>query len=180
VNNMHIESMNLSDLIPYANNAKLHSAEQIKAIAASIKEFGFNNPILLDKDNGIIAGHGRCEAAKLLELDVVPCIKLGHLSDAQRRAYILADNRLAEIGSSWNMEIVMLELEQLKLEEFDTSLIGFDDIKLEKIGEESEKPEEKESKIKDEYMIIVSFDDELSQQTLWEQLKADGYNVRIP
>jgi ParB-like chromosome segregation protein Spo0J len=174
---VEVKHIELSKLLPYINNAKVHSPEQIKAIAASIKEFGFNNPVLIDANNGIIAGHGRCEAAKLLELTTVPCIELAHLSDAQRRAYILADNRLAEIGSSWNMEIVMLELEQLKLEEFDTSLIGFDDIKLEKPPEE---PEEKESKIKNEFMIIVSFDDELSQQTLWEQLKADGYNVRIP
>jgi ParB-like chromosome segregation protein Spo0J len=174
---MKVEQVKLSDLLPYVNNAKVHSAEQIKAIAASIKEFGFNNPVLIDSKNGIIAGHGRCEAAKLLELSSVPCICLDHLSDTQRRAYILADNRLGEVGASWNMELVNIELEQLKLEDFDVSLIGFDDIKLEKLTEE---PEEKESKIKDEYMIIVSFDDELSQQTLWEQLKADGYNVRIP
>ncbi len=177
---MEVKHIELIKLLPYINNAKVHSPEQIKAIAASIKEFGFNNPVLIDANNGIIAGHGRCEAAKLLELSTVPCIELAHLSDAQRRAYILADNRLAEVGSSWNMELVMLELEQLKLEEFDTSLIGFDDIKLEKLSEEPEEPEEKESRIKDELMIIVSFDDELSQQTLWEQLKADGYNVRIP
>src|SRR6056297_4158940 len=86
----------VADLIPYANNARTHSAAQVAAIAGSIREFGFNNPVLVDGDGGIIAGHGRVLAARQLGLDRVPVIALGHLSEAARRAYILADNRLAE------------------------------------------------------------------------------------
>ena len=116
----------VSDLMPYVNNAKKHSDAQINKLAASIKEFGFNNPILLDGDNGIIAGHGRLMAAKRIGLKEVPCIELGHLNDAQKKAYILADNRLGEVGVSWDMNIVTEELEFLQGFEIDANLTGFD------------------------------------------------------
>jgi ParB family transcriptional regulator, chromosome partitioning protein len=103
---MKIEQKLISELIPYANNARTHNAEQITQIASSIKEFGFNNPILIDKDNGIIAGHGRLEAAKKLNLKEVPTISLEHLTDSQRKAYILADNRIA-INSGWDTTIII-------------------------------------------------------------------------
>lgn len=173
---MQVEQMKLSELIPYANNAKLHSAEQIKSIASSIKEFGFNNPILLDKDNGIIAGHGRAEAAKLLELDLVPCIKLGHLSDVQRRAYILADNRLAEVGSSWNMELVQIELEQLKLEDFDTSLIGFD-FPMQEFTPSLDDVTEKEDK-EPQYILTVICKNEEEHESLFRELNDQGFKVK--
>ena len=92
---MQITETTVDQLINYANNAKIHNDKQVDMLAASIKEFGFNNPILIDDKNTIIAGHGRLMAAKKLSLDKVPTIKLSHLSDAQRKAYILADNRLA-------------------------------------------------------------------------------------
>jgi len=91
---MKIESIAVEKLIPYARNARKHSDEQVAQIAASIREFGFNNPVLIDKENGIVAGHGRVLAARKLELEKVPCVRLDHLSDSQRRAYIIADNRL--------------------------------------------------------------------------------------
>ena len=99
-------------LKPYDRNARTHSPKQIAQIAASIKAFGFNNPVLVDKDNVIIAGHGRVEAAKQLGLETVPVLRLEHLSEEQKRAYILADNRLAE-KAGWDREILKIELQHL-------------------------------------------------------------------
>jgi DNA modification methylase len=138
---MKIEQIPTDKLIPYARNAKKHDAEQVSKIAGSIREFGFNNPVLIDKDNGIIAGHGRVMAAQKLELDEVPCIRLGHLTDTQRKAYILADNRLAEVGGGWDQEILKLELAELGDLAFDLDSIGFgaeDLVELE-MEEEAEK-----------------------------------------
>ena len=112
-------------LIPYVNNAKKHTDYQITKIASSIREFGFVNPILIDKDFNIIAGHGRVMAAKKLGLSDVPCVYIEGLSEAQRKAYILADNRLGELAD-WDMDLVKLELENLELDDFDVDLTGFD------------------------------------------------------
>jgi DNA modification methylase len=122
---MKIEQIATDKLIPYARNAKKHDAAQVSKIAGSIREFGFNNPVLIDKDNGIIAGHGRVMAAQSLSLHTVPCIRLGHLTDTQRRAYILADNRLAEIGGGWDEEMLKLELAELGDLDVDLEAIGF-------------------------------------------------------
>lgn len=117
---------NPGDLIPYIHNAKIHHPKQIDQIAASIKEFGFTNAILLDGENGVIAGHGRLEAAKKLGLESVPCIELGYLTKAQRKALVLADNRLAEVDTEWDMDLVRIELESLKELDFDIDLTGFE------------------------------------------------------
>lgn len=122
----NIEHISIDKLLPYARNSRTHSEEQISQIAASIKEFGFTNPILLDKDMGIIAGHGRLAAARKLGLTILPCIKLGHLSENQKKAYIIADNKLA-INAGWDDEMLKLELENLRDIDFDTSLTGFSD-----------------------------------------------------
>ena len=115
------------NLKPYDRNARTHSAKQIAQIAASIKAFGFNNPVLIDKDGGIIAGHGRVEAGKQLGLKTVPCVHLDHLDDAQKRAYILADNKLAE-KAGWDPEILKIELQHLtSLDlDFDVTVTGFE------------------------------------------------------
>ncbi|MFZ9965055.1 MAG: site-specific DNA-methyltransferase, partial [Terrimicrobiaceae bacterium] len=110
---------------PYARNAKKHDASQVAKLAGSIREYGFTNPVLIDNDNGIIAGHGRVLAAQSLALESVPCIRLGHLTDTQRRAYILADNRLAEIGGGWDEEMLKLELADLAALDVDVAEIGF-------------------------------------------------------
>lgn len=123
---MKIEHLATADLIPYARNAKKHDAAQVSKLAGSIREFGFNNPVLIDNDNGIIAGHGRVLAARQLGLEKIPCIRLGHLTDTQRRAYILADNRLAEIGGGWDEEMLKLELSDLRELDTDFDLMGFD------------------------------------------------------
>ena len=122
---MTIETLSTASLIPYARNTKKHDASQVAKLAGSIREFGFNNPVLIDRDNGIIAGHGRVMAAQSLALETVPCIRLGHLTDTQRRAYILADNRLAEIGGGWDEEMLKLELADLAALDVDVTEIGF-------------------------------------------------------
>ena len=123
---MKSETLSTASLIPYARNAKKHDASQVAKLAGSIREFGFNNPVLIDKDNGIIAGHGRVLAAQSLGLETVPCIRLGHLTDTQRRAYILADNRLAEIGGGWDEEMLKLELADLAASDLDVAELGFE------------------------------------------------------
>jgi hypothetical protein len=121
---LKIEILNTSDLIPYARNSRTHSPEQVGQIAGSIREFGFTNPVLIDGDNNIIAGHCRVMAAQKLGIENVPCIRLDHLTDTQRRAYVIADNKLA-LNSGWDEEMLGLELADLRESDFDLSLTGF-------------------------------------------------------
>lgn len=111
-------------LIPYARNSRTHSDEQVAQIAASIREFGFLNPIIIDGDNGIIAGHGRVLAAQKLGIDTLPCIEASHLTDAQRKAYVIADNKLA-LNAGWDDELLRIELDELGEMGFDLELTGF-------------------------------------------------------
>ena len=122
----------VDSLIPYARNARTHSEEQIAQIAASIREFGWTNPILTDGDKGVIAGHGRLAAARKLELTEVPVIELGHLTPEQKKAYILADNRIA-LNSGWDEELLKLELQELQGVDFDLDLLGFGDEEIERL-----------------------------------------------
>ena len=126
---MEITQRKTADLIPYVNNARTHSEQQVLQIAASIKEFGFNSPVLVDGENGIIAGHGRVMAAKKLGLDEIPTIELKHLTKTQKKAYILADNRLA-LNSGWDNDLLALELGELSDDGFNLDLLGFDDTEL--------------------------------------------------
>jgi DNA modification methylase len=128
----HIEMKSVEELIPYSKNARTHSESQVAQIANSIIEFGFTNPVLIDGNKGIIAGHGRLMAALKLNLLEVPVITLDHLSEAQKRAYIIADNKLAE-NAGWDEDILASELHDLKEENFDLDLIGFEDQELEKL-----------------------------------------------
>lgn len=118
------KTASVSSLIPYARNSRTHSDEQVGKIAASIKEFGFLNPVIIDGENGIIAGHGRILAAQKLGLTTVPVIEASHLTDAQRRAYIIADNRLA-LDAGWDEEMLAVEFADLDAMDFDLSLTGF-------------------------------------------------------
>lgn len=127
-----IEWQSVEKLIPYAKNARTHSDEQVAQIAGSIKEFGFNNPVLVDKDNSIIAGHGRVMAARKLGMDKVPVVILDHLTESQRKAYILADNRIA-LNASWDSKMLSSELEELEELGIDLSLLGFDDKEISKL-----------------------------------------------
>lgn len=120
-----IEWVQTSSLVPYARNSRTHSDAQVAQIAGSIKEFGFNNPVLIDQDGGIIAGHGRVMAAQKLGLEKVPAVKLEHLTETQRKAYVIADNRLA-LNAGWDDQMLTLELQELDTENFDLSLLGFE------------------------------------------------------
>ena len=124
-----IESLPVSDLIPYARNSRTHSDEQVTQIAASIREFGFTNPVLIDSNGTIIAGHGRVMAAKKVGLAEVPCLRLQHLSPSQIRAYVIADNKLA-LNAGWDDEMLKAELLTLQEEGFNTDLTGFSDDEL--------------------------------------------------
>lgn len=119
-----IELIDIESLIPYARNSRTHSDSQVAQIAASIKEFGFTNPVLIDADSGIIAGHGRVMAARKLGLVDIPCIRLGHLTEAQKRAYVIADNKLA-LNSGWDNEMLLVEFAELEDLGFDLDLTGF-------------------------------------------------------
>ena len=130
------------DLLPYVNNARTHSDAQVAQIAASIREFGFTNPVLIDGENGIIAGHGRVLAARKLDMAEVPVIELKHLTKSQRRAYILADNRLA-LNAGFDNELLKLELSDLKAEGFDIGLIGFSGFEIDVLCAEDLSPGEK-------------------------------------
>src|SRR3990172_4712299 len=134
-----IELWPIDKLIPYARNARTHSDAQVAQIAASIAEFGFNSPILVDTNAGIIAGHGRLLAARKLGLAEVPVIVLDHLSETQKRAYILADNKLA-INAGWDEELLGAELAALDKEGFDLGLPGFSRADVEALVAEERKP----------------------------------------
>ena len=122
---MKIEHIALEALIPYARNSRTHSDAQVAQIAGSIREFGFTNPVLIDGAGGIIAGHGRVMAARKIGLEQVPCIRLDYLTEAQRRAYVIADNKLA-MNAGWDDEMLRLELLDLQDAGFDLDLTGFD------------------------------------------------------
>lgn len=127
-----VSEMNLVDidkLIPYVNNARTHSKEQINKLRASIREFGFINPVIIDRDYNVIAGHGRIMASKEEEIDKVPCVFVDYLTDAQKKAYILADNRMA-LDADWDEELLKVEIESLQGADFDLNLTGFDEAEL--------------------------------------------------
>lgn len=124
----------VAELLPYARNSRTHSKDQVAQIAASMREFGFTNPVLTDGQGGILAGHGRVMAANLLGLPEVPTIALGHLTKAQQRALVIADNKIA-LNAGWDVEMLRVELEELKAEDFDLSITGFSDKELDELFE---------------------------------------------
>ena len=151
-----IERWPIERLVPYARNARTHSAEQVAQVAASIREFGFTNPILVDTDDGVLAGHARLAAARKLGLQEVPVIVLDHLTATQKRAYVLVDNRLA-LNAGWDDEMLAVELAALNDEQFDLELLGFDQDELEQLvnapeglgleADEDEVPEAEEASV---------------------------------
>lgn len=130
-NQTKFETRKVSELIPYARNARTHSAEQVAKLAGSIKEFGFINPVIISNDGGILAGHGRVLAARRLGIEEVPCVVESHLSETQKRAYILADNRLA-LDAGWDEEMLACEIRDLQESDFDMDVTGFDGNEIDK------------------------------------------------
>lgn len=135
------KTININDLIPYANNSRTHSEDQINQVASSIKEFNFTNPVLVDEQGGIIAGHGRVMAAKKLSMTEIPCIVMAGLTEAQKKAYVIADNQLA-LNAGWDLDTLRIEVETLQELDFDLSLLGFDSSVIDKLLDiDAEMPE---------------------------------------
>jgi hypothetical protein len=130
-----IEMWPLDRLVPYARNSRLHSPEQVAQVAASIVEFGFTNPVLVDSNDGIVAGHGRLAAARELGLTEVPVVVLDHLSERQKRAYVIADNKLA-LNASWDVDMLAMEVDALREEDFNLDLLGFSEDELKGLTED--------------------------------------------
>lgn len=161
------------DLIPYARNARTHSDAQVNQICESIRQFGFCNPVLIDDGGGIIAGHGRVLAAKKLGLKKIPTITLSGLSESQRRAYILADNKIAE-NSGWDEELLKQELEDLA-SDFG-AVPGFGDIDVSDIPDE---PIDFSKSISARLAVVVEVDGEAQQKKVYEKLTKEGHKCRL-
>lgn len=175
---LQIKEIEIEKLIPYAKNSRTHSDEQVAQIAASIREFGWTNPILIDGEIGIIAGHGRLAAARKLGLKKIPVIELSHLSPTQKKALIIADNKLA-LNAGWDNEMLALEFEELELEGFDLELLGFDKIELGKIFDKEEEKDLKEESYNEVFNVIVECKDESEQEKIFNRLDSEGYKCRV-
>jgi ParB-like chromosome segregation protein Spo0J len=173
-----ITQKKVTELIPYVNNSRTHSDEQVAQIAASIKEFGWTNPILVDGKNGIIAGHGRLLAARKLGHKEVPTIELSELTDAQKRAYIIADNKLA-LNAGWDDEVLKLEIQQLSDLNFDLTLLGFDEVELAKMFDEVVDEEPEGENYQEVFNIIVECSNEAEQEKIFNRLDSEGYKCRV-
>jgi ParB-like chromosome segregation protein Spo0J len=172
----------IEELIPYVNNARTHSDEQVAQIAASIKEFGWTNPILVDGDKGIIAGHGRLAAARKLKMNQVPAIQLDGLSETQKKALILADNKLA-LNSGWDYDLLKIELDQLSEIGFDLEVVGFDANELSTImfGEELEEktPEEFNGNTENKWQLLIEYESENDLANAYDKFMEQGIKCKI-
>lgn len=175
---MKIQEIEVEKLIPYARNSRTHSDEQVAQIAASIKEFGWTNPILVDGEAGIIAGHGRLAAARKLGLKKIPVIELSHLTPTQKKALIIADNKLA-LNAGWDNDMLALEFEELNIEGFDLELLGFDKIELGKLFDEEQEKELKEESYNEVFNVIVECKNEEEQEKIFNRLDTEGYKCRV-
>lgn len=179
-NAYEITYLPIGELIPYARNARTHSDAQVAQIAASIKEFGWTNPVLIDAEGGIIAGHGRVLAARKLALDVVPTIALAHLTEAQRRAYIIADNKLA-LNAGWDEELLKVEFAELEAVGFDLTLTGFDGDELVELmgtgeGGADVKPGKDDER---RNLLLIEFDNEAELEAAFDELSERGWQVKV-
>lgn len=165
-----------ADLIPYAMNSRTHDEQQVSQIAASIKEFGFNNPIAIDGENGVIAGHGRLMAAQKLGLDEVPTIELSHLTEQQKKAYVIADNKIA-INASWDAEILKFELQDLDSDML--ALTGFSDKEIANMMGIDDDAEIAEPADESRNLIMVELTSERECETLFTELQDRGFNCKI-
>ena len=168
---MKIAEMKVADLIPYERNPR-HNDEAVDYVAESIKQFGFNVPIVIDKDNTVVCGHTRLKAAKKLKIKTVPCVVKDDLTEEEIRAYRLADNRSAE-KATWDIEL--LDMELAEIETIDMGLLGFDEEKEEKPGTS----ERKEIEINDDYCITIECETEEELEETFEKLQSEGYKCKI-
>jgi ParB-like chromosome segregation protein Spo0J len=177
---MKIQEIDIEKLIPYARNSRTHSDDQVAQIAASIKEFGWTNPILVDGEAGIIAGHGRLAAARKLGLKKIPVIELSHLSPTQKKALIIADNKLA-LNAGWDNDMLALEFEELNIEGFDLDLLGFDETEINKLNE-NENYDDEIKEVKDDgnrNLLLIETISEIELQKLFNELNERGFQCKI-
>ena len=179
-----IERRSVDSLVPYARNSRTHSEEQVAQLAAAMREFGFTNPVLIDESGGIIAGHGRVKAATLLGMASVPCITVTGLTEAQRRAYVIADNKLA-LNAGWDDDMLRAEIEEVVSLGITTDLLGFsadeiDDLLGDDGDDEADRREEKEKTLAEgiNYQVIVQCPNETEQAQLLTRLEKEGYKCR--
>ena len=170
----------VASLIPYASNSRTHSDAQVAQIASSIKEFGFLNPIIVDGKKGVIAGHGRLLAAQKLGLETVPTIEAKHLTEAQRKAYVIADNKLA-LNADWDFDLLKIELADLESIDFDMALTGFDNEELLKLLGDGLKEDNEitEQSYNEVFEVVVSCISETEQQSVYDAMTKKGYKCRV-
>ena len=176
----HVERRSVESLIPYARNARTHSDEQVAQIAASIKEWGWTTPVLVDETGQIIAGHGRVMAARKLGLEEIPVMVASGWSEAQRRAYVLADNKIA-LNSGWDMDLLKVELQDIGEMSFDLDKIGFSVEEMTSFFVETENenniPEQKE--LKNTFEVAIECENEMQQEDIFNRLTQEGYKCRV-
>jgi len=172
-----IEMVAIEELLPYVNNSRTHSQEQVEQIAISMREFGWTAPIIMDDEGMVLAGHGRLMAAKKLKLTEVPVIRVSHLSEAKKKAYVIADNKIAE-NSGWDKELLFAELSFLQEEEFDLSILGFDGTELADLMGLGEEAEDESESVPQEFAIIINCEGEAEQAGLLDELESRGIKCR--
>lgn len=176
---LKIQYKPIQDLIPYARNSRTHSDAQVAQIAASIKEFGWTNPVLLDGTNGIIAGHGRVMAAQKLGETEVPTIELSHMDENQKRAYIIADNKLA-LNAGWDNEMLALEVADLKDAGYDLDLTGFSLDEIAALNGDIDVEEDfKEPIDESRNLLMIECQGERELETLYEEMQQRGFECKI-
>lgn len=175
-----VEKWDITRLIPYARNSRTHSDEQIGQIAASIKEWGWTTPVLVDEAGSIIAGHGRTLAAQRLKMTEVPVMVAKGWSDAKKRAYIIADNKLA-LNAGWDDEMLRLELAELDVSGFDLELTGFtgDELTAAMFGDDALDIEPEEQAVNSAFEVSVTCQDESEQERVYEMLTKQGLKCRV-
>jgi len=176
----HVERRAVESLIPYARNARTHSDEQVAQIAASIKEWGWTTPVLVDETGQIIAGHGRVMAARKLGIEEIPVMVASGWTEAQRRAYVLADNKIA-LNSGWDMDLLKVELQDIGEMSFDLDKIGFSVEEMTSFFVETENenniPEQKE--LKNTFEVAIECENEMQQEDIFNRLTQEGYKCRV-
>lgn len=176
---MKIVEYKTNELTPYENNSRTHDETQIEQIVNSITEFGFTNPILIDENKNIIAGHGRLMAAKFMDMEKVPTIELKGLTENQKKAYIIADNKLA-LNAGWNYELLKSEIMAIA-DDMDLGVLGFDEQELANIidGLENIEPELEDQSYQSVFNILVNCEDEQHQERVYNELIEKGYKCQV-
>lgn len=177
---LKIEYLLATDLVPYENNSRTHSQQQVDQIKRSMNEFGFTNPILLDENNGIIAGHGRLQAAQELGIVLVPTITLKGLTKAQRKAYVIADNQLA-LNAGWDFDALRIEIEDLDSLDFNLGLLGFGEQELERILGIEEIPDADEftGDSENKWQLLIEYNNENELATAYDEVTNRGLKCKI-